>query len=763
GGRKALVAGPRPDRIPLSLAQQRMWFLNRLEPESAAYNIPFALRLTGRLDTDALQAALQDLVVRHESLRTYYPEDADGPHQVIVPADSADLDLAQVVVEGEDDLRARMMDLLGRGFDVTSRAPLRAGLFRLSDDVHVFVFVVHHISADGLSMAPTARDLMIAYAARCQSEAPQWSPLPVQYADYALWQREVLGSAEEPGTVAAAQLEYWERTLAGAPEALELPTDRPRPAEPSMHGAEIAFTIPVDLHSALESLAQEQGSSLFMVAHSALSVLLARLSGTWDVTVGTPVAGRGEAVLDDLAGMFVNTLALRTELSSAMTFAEVVAVARETDLCAFSYADVPFESVVGAVAPASARSTGRHPLFQTVLSFQNQQRASLELPGLTVDVVPDVDSVAKFDLQLTLIPTPLGELEALVTYATDLFDESTAVTFGQRFVRVLEAVAADPLAVVGDIEIASDEERAQLLGEPVADETSSDTGDAVLPSDSTVPQILASVVEADPEAPALSDNGEETTYSDLAQQAARLARVLIAEGVGPGHRVPVAVPRSADMVVAVWAVLESGAALTLVEAEDAGPATNSETLTFELEAKVGITTTANVAALPDGVAWIVLDTSRAQIDAQSSRPVTYAERITRLRPEDPAVVGLDGTVLTHGHIVALADRDRARFDITYESRTACTETLSSSWSAMELLLAMTAGAATVVTGVAEGEITDLLADEWVTHAFMPEQQALGLDLEELEDLEVLILTGGQQSGQMPNIARVIADTETWTA
>ncbi|WP_430333761.1 amino acid adenylation domain-containing protein [Rhodococcus sp. ACT016] len=758
GARKPLTVEPRPERVPLSLAQQRMWFLNRLEPESTTYNIPLALQLTGHLDAEALATALRDVLVRHEALRTYYPEDGDGPHQVILPVDRVAIDLTPVAVADERALRTQVTGLLGHGFDVTSGVPLRAGLFRLSDEVHVFAFVVHHISADGVSMAPMARDLMTAYAARSHGEAPQWAPLAVQYADFSLWQRDVLGSADDPGTVAAAQLDFWTRALSGAPDLLELPTDRPRPAVQSMRGAEIRLTIPTELHAALESLARAEGSSLFMVTHGALAVLLARLGGTWDVTVGTPIAGRGEAALDDLVGMFVNTLALRTELSSSMTFAEVVARARETDLSAFGNADVPFERVVEAVAPA--RSTARHPLFQTVLSFQNQQQAGLALPGLTVDAVPGVEPAAKFDLQFTLIPMPSGELEMLLTYATDLFDESTAQLLGQRFVRVLEAVAADARTVVGDIEIASDAERAQLLGGAASVPVIVEPAGAVTPADTTVPQVLAAVVEADPEAPAVSDDGQETTYAELAQQASRLARVLIAEGVGPGHQVPVVLPRSVDAVVAAWAVLESGAALTLTDPV----ATGSDAASWDLPAKVGITTSAQVGALSDTIEWIVLDTDRSRIEEQSGRPVTYTERIRRLAPEDPAVIAADGAlVLTHGHVVALAERDRERYGITYESRTACAEPLTSVWSVTELLLASTSGAVTVVTEIPDGNATDVLADEWVTHAFMSGARAQGLDGEELEDLEVLVLTCGEPSGPAPDVRRVVADAEAWSA
>ncbi|WFR74524.1 AMP-binding protein [Prescottella defluvii] len=269
------------------------------------------------------------------------------------------------------------------------------------------------------------------------------------------------------------------------------------------------------------------------------------------------------------------------------------------------------------------------------------------------------------------------------------------------------------------------------------------------------------MVEADPEALAVSDDGEETTYSELAARAARLARVLIAEGVGPGHRVPVALPRSVDAVVAAWAVLESGAALTPVDLGDVS--VDAGTDPADLSMKVGITTSAHLEALPDTVEWIVLDDEHARVDAQSGRPVTYAERIRRLAPEDPAVVAADGTLaLTHGHVVALAERDRERYGITYESRTVCTEPVTSVWAVVELLVAATAGAVTVVTELPDGNATEVLADEWVTHAFMSEARAQDLDADELEDLEVLVLTGGRPAGELPDIRRVVADAEAWS-
>ncbi|MBO0856659.1 MAG: AMP-binding protein, partial [Nocardia sp.] len=323
GARPALTAGPRPERLPLSLAQQRMWFLNRFDPHSTAYNVPMAVRLNGDLDIDALRAAVGDLFARHEVLRTVYPDTDSGPVQVILAPGQAVPELEQRTVAA-DDVQASVVEFVSTTFDVTSQVPVRVGLLRIDDgaghddagyvdtDNYILAMVVHHIAGDGSSMGPLTRDLMTAYAARAAGQAPNWTPLPVQYADYALWQRESLGSEDDPDSVAAAQVAYWREELADLPDQLDLPADRPRPAAQSFTGGNVAVRIDAETHRALVELARGQGATLFMVVHTALAVLLARLSGSDDIAIGSPMAGRGEQVLDDLIGMFVNTLVFRT-------------------------------------------------------------------------------------------------------------------------------------------------------------------------------------------------------------------------------------------------------------------------------------------------------------------------------------------------------------------------------------------------------------------------------------------------------------------
>src|SRR5690606_10606386 len=393
------------EHVPLSPAQRRMWFLNRLGTDSgrdpaagAVDNIPVALRLRGALDTAALDAALSDLVARHEILRTLYPQTPRGPVQLIRPVHPVpaltptDVDASALV----DTVQA----IAVRGFDVAEEVPLRVRLLRSGPEDHTLVFVVHHIAADGVSMSVLVRDLITAYAARRGGAAPDWSPLEVQYADYALWQREVLGEENDPDSAVSAQLAFWRAELADLPAQLDLPADRPRPAVSTYRGATHAFELDADLRAAVDRIAAGHNATPFMVVHAALAALLARLSGTTDIAIGTPIAGRGEAGLDDVVGMFVNTLVLRTEVDGGRGLTDLIAHARQRDLRAFAHRDIPFEQLVEAVNPA--RSQGRHPLFQVALFMQNIGPVALDLPGLRAEQVDFDPGFAKFDLQLTL-------------------------------------------------------------------------------------------------------------------------------------------------------------------------------------------------------------------------------------------------------------------------------------------------------------------------------------------------------------------------
>ncbi|WP_278264596.1 non-ribosomal peptide synthetase [Nocardia sp. AG03] len=716
-GRPALVAAERPQRIPLSLAQQRMWVLNQLDPASGSYNIPFALRLSGDLDVAALDAAVLDVLGRHESLRTRFPAVDGTPVQEIRTV--AEVLPKGLEVETTTEVLTRVAELAEAGFDVTGEVPLRVRLLTDGSAADwLLVFVVHHISADGASLAPLARDLMTAYVARAGQQAPAWTPLPVQYADFALWQREVVGADDEPGSGAAAQLDYWREQLAGLPPLLELPQDRPRPAVPTLRGATTELRLPAEVHTRLNQLARDHKSSLFMVVHAALAVLLARLSGTADIAIGTAVAGRGERALDELVGMFVNTLTLRTPLDPAGSFDEAVDLARDTDLGAFAHADLPFERVVEVVAPG--KGSAHNPLFQVALTFSNNEAAALELPGLTVTAL-ETAVAAKFDLQVDVEPrfTDAGEPDELVTlfnYATDLFDEATVRTLGTRFARILTAVAADPQLCIGDIDILDEQERARLLG------GAEQTAAASAPTGgTTLAQAFAAAAEDDPDGPALVWGEQSLTYEQLDARSSRLARLLIGRGFGPGTGVALDLPRGVDWAVAVWAVLKSGAAVVPVpNGRDSG----------EPCAKIGIT----LGSAPAGeIDWVVLDDAavRTELSTQSARPVTYADRTRALRGGDPAFVGADG-VRSYDELATAGARVRADAELTYESRTFGHGAGDSFAALVEPVAAGVAGASMVLAN------SDALAEEWVSHLFGDRAALETVDTAELEDLRAVI-------------------------
>ncbi|CAF1726029.1 Dimodular nonribosomal peptide synthase [Bacillus subtilis] len=552
--RPALQRAERPEKIPLSFAQRRLWFLHCLEGPSPTYNIPVAVRLLGELDQGLLKAALYDLVRRHESLRTIFPESQGTSYQHILDADQACPEL-HVTEIAEKELSDRLAEAVRYSFDLAAEPAFRAELFVIGPDEYVLLLLVHHIVGDGWSLTPLTRDLGTAYAARCHGRSPEWAPLAVQYADYALWQQELLGNEDDPNSLIAGQLAFWKETLKNLPDQLELPTDYSRPAEPSHDGDTIHFRIEPEFHKRLQELARANRVSLFMLLQSGLAALLTRLGAGTDIPIGSPIAGRNDDALGDLVGLFINTLVLRTDTSGDPSFRELLDRVREVNLAAYDNQDLPFERLVEVLNPARSRAT--HPLFQIMLAFQNTPDAELHLPDMESSLRINSVGSAKFDLTLEISEDRLADgtpngMEGLLEYSTDLFKRETAQALADRLMRLLEAAESDPDEQIGNLDILAPEERSSMVADWQS--VSEKIPHACLPEQFEKQAALR------PDAIAVVYEDQALSYAELNERANRLARMLISEGVGPEQFVALALPRSLEMAVGLLAVLKAGAA-----------------------------------------------------------------------------------------------------------------------------------------------------------------------------------------------------------
>ncbi|HEX2190262.1 MAG TPA: condensation domain-containing protein, partial [Longimicrobiaceae bacterium] len=449
----------REGRLPLSFAQERLWFIDRLEPGSAVYNIPVAWRLGGALDEAALERALGEIVRRHEALRTVFAEVDGSPVQVIAPFGAFALPVEDLSGLNEAHREAALGRRAGeearRAFDLTAGPLFRAALLRLGAEEHVLLLSVHHIVSDGWSMGVLYRELSALYAAYREGRTSPLPPLRVQYADYAVWQRAHLRDG-----VLEGELAYWRERLAGAPALLELPTDHPRPAVQTHRGAHERTELPRELLERLQALGRSEGATLYMTLLGAFQVLLSKYSGSEDVVVGSPVAGRTRKEVEGTIGFFVNTVVLRTDLSGDPSFREVLRRAREVTLGAHEHQEVPFERLVTELQPE--RSLSHTPLFQVLFTQQNAVSRGVALPGLEVSEVGAELASAKFDLSLMVKATAQG-LRVGLNYGTDLFERSTVQRMLGHLERVLEQVAADADVRLSQLELLGEAERALVL------------------------------------------------------------------------------------------------------------------------------------------------------------------------------------------------------------------------------------------------------------------------------------------------------------
>jgi amino acid adenylation domain-containing protein/non-ribosomal peptide synthase protein (TIGR01720 family) len=742
--RPALRPADRPERVPLSFAQRRLWFLNRMEGPSATYNIPFAVRLSGALDTAALTAAFNDVVARHEALRTVFPDSDGEPWQQILPAGHAvvDIEVSDVTEAG---LPAALHAAGTAGFDLAVDLPVRAWLFRLAPDEHVLCAVVHHIAGDGWSQAPLVRDLSAAYRARLEGTAPDWRPLPVQYADYALWQRELLGDEQADDSTAATQLAYWKERLAGAPQELQLPTDRPRPAVAGHEGGTVPVHVDAALTGALRELAAKTDTTPFMVFQAALAALLSRLGAGDDIPIGTPVAGRTDAAADDLIGFFVNTLVLRTDVSGDPSFTELLRRARAAALGAYAHQDLPFERLVDLVG--ADRSLSHNPLFQVILAYQNNDLRAVELPGLEVTPHEMLLPVAKVDLELTLVEdTAGGGISGLLNYATDLFDRDSAERVAAHLVALLRAAVAEPARPVRTLEILPPAQREQLL-------TGWNDTRRPVPA-GTVPELFAARAAAHADRPAVVCEDGELDYATLADRANRLARLLIERGAGPEDRVALVLPRSADLTTALLAVMTAGAAYVPVDPHH--PADRIEYMLTDGDPVLVVTLTALADRLPDQIAEPVFldspDVVRA-LAGHSGAELTDADRRSPLSPDHPAYVIYTsgstgrpkGVVVGHRGLGNLAAWQAGHLGVTAGSRIGQFAAPSFDAAAWETVMALLNGATLVLTpadGPVLGDaLTAFLRERAVTHATLTPTALSGADPQSAPDGLTLVLAG----------------------
>ncbi|HEU5023557.1 MAG TPA: amino acid adenylation domain-containing protein, partial [Spirillospora sp.] len=528
----------RPRIVPASAAQRGMWLEERLRGPSASYALPFGLRLTGALDPAALRAAFADVVARHEALRTLLVEGDDGlpVQRILDPGTPVDFTVVDARAESPERRAAIERDAASHVFDIAADLPVRGALVRTGDEEWSLTLLLHHAAADEWSFTPLLADLARAYEARRAGEAPAWEPLPVQYADYAAWERATSADLAEG-------LGHWERTLSGLPQETVLPFDRPRPAEPSHRGGLVPFRLPA---AGARRLARATGTSVFMVLHAAVAALLQRSGAGDDVALGTPIAARADEDLAGLVGVFVNPLVLRTDLSGDPAFTELLERVRGADLAAFSHADVPFERVVERLAPE--RSLARNPLFQVMIVHQRLDDVRLALPGVRAEPFLPATGGVKFDLDLYFAEGPArtdgaDEIEGFAAYAEDLFDAATVEGLLDDLARLLDQVADDP------------GRRLSALGAPVEHpDTARD-----LPV-RTVAELVEAQAARTPAATALVCGGTSITYADLDRRAEALADRLAAAGAGPERVVGIALPRSDAFAVALLAVLKTGAA-----------------------------------------------------------------------------------------------------------------------------------------------------------------------------------------------------------
>ena len=738
-GRASIPRRDRQAAARLSFAQMRLWLLDRLAPQSPEYVIPCAFRIYGCLDVAALESAFRAVAQRHEVLRTRFEATGDEPLQVIDPISRIAVELVDVSGEPGADGRERaglaaIEHCAAVGFDLAAEHPIRVTVVRLADDDHLLLVALHHIAADGWSMEVLSRELQACYDAALTGGSATLAELPVQYADYAAWQRDRL-----TGEVLERQLGYWRERLAGL-EPLELPTDLPRPIERSAAGDRMEFGVPPEVTRRLARLAAGRGSSLFMAALAAFQIVLSRWSGQDDVVVGSPISGRNRADSEELIGFFVNTLVLRTDTSGDPTFDELLGRVRDTALGAYAHQDVPFERLVEELSPE--RDLTRNPLFQVSFAFQNFSENRWELPGADVESVDLATTTSKFDLLLALAEQSDGGLHGEITFSTELFDKATAERLAAHYLRVLDQVSADAGQRIGRIDLLTEAERSQILSEW------NNTSAPFAGSPETIHGLVEVQAARTPDAIAVAYRDQRLTYAELHVRADRLAAHLHRLGIARGARVGVCAERSPELVVALLGVLKAGAAFVPLDPEY--PAERLQFMLKDAEIRVVVSHAPVRDQVPTGAETVI------DLDVPEAMP-PLGHRALPVGPDDVAYViytsGSTGTPKgvpnTHRGVVNRLLWGQETFRLTPADRVLQKTPYSFDVSVWEFFWPLLAGARLVMAepgGHRDPEYlrSVLLAERVTTVHFVPSMLRAFLDavdLTEFTDLRQAFCSG----------------------
>ncbi|MEG3972562.1 amino acid adenylation domain-containing protein, partial [Microcoleus sp. T2B6] len=731
-----LIPIKRSEPIPLSFAQARLWFLDQLQPESAFYNIPLALRLFGQLNIVTLERAIQEIIQRHEVLHTNFTTLEGQPVQVIASSIDCQLQVVNLlhIRETEREIEAQRLAKVeaNRPFNLEQEPLVRGTVLQLGETKYVLLLTMHHIISDGWSLGVFVKELTELYTAFCSGKSPRLPELPIQYADFAVWQRQWL-----QGEILETQLNYWQQQLLDDPALLELPTDRPRPAVQTFQGAHQSFAISQELSLALVAYSKRTGITLFMLLLAAFQTLLYRYTGQDDIIVGTPIANRNRQEIEGLIGFFVNTLVLRTDLSGNPNFEQLLNRVREVALGAYAHQDLPFEQLVEALRPT--RDLSYTPLFQVMFALDDALVPSFELPELTVSSYPVEIGIAKFDLTLSMENRTSG-LVAEWEYNTDLFDDETIARIARHFQTLLEAIAANPQQPISELPLLTQPERHQLLFE--WNNTTKE-----YPQDKCIHQLFEEETALTPDVVAVVFEGEQLTYRELNARANQLAHYLQTLGVGTEVLVGICVERSFEMIIGLLGVLKAGGAYVPID-----PAYPTERITYMLEDSrlpVLLTQQKLVASLPEHQARIVcLDADWEEISVMPELPPqsdVTPENLVYVIYTSGSTGKPKGVLIAHRGLCNLAQAQIKLFDVQPDSRVLQLATFSFDASISEIVMALCSGAR-LCLGTRESlqpglPLLRLLQEQRITHLTLVPSALAALPSEKLPALQNIIVAG----------------------